>query len=145
MLALLDDETNNKEEAEKLYKRVITKEPDHQGAHFFLGKYYLKNSDYKKAIQHFEAATNVNEKNIPAQILKLVAMMGNGSPDHELLSVSQQISVRAPNALAIMRIQILLLAVSRDENVRNPKLAQEQAQLMYKKGPYPVNLELVAI
>lgn len=145
LLALLEDESDNREQAAKLYKRALAQDPQHEGAHFFLGNYYLKNSDYSNAIRHYEAATAANEKNITAQILKLVAMMGNGNPDLELLSVSRQITERAPNALGIKRIQILLLAVSDDPGVRNAAHAREQAELMVRKQPYPVNLELLAI
>ena len=145
LLAVLEDESNNTEQAAKLYKRVLALDPQHQGAHFFIGSYYLKNSDYKDAIRHYEAATAVNEKNIPAQILKLVAMMGDDYPDRELLNVSRQITERAPNALAIKRIQILLLAISDEPGVRNAARAREQAELMVSKQPFPVNLELLAI
>lgn len=145
LLALLEDEANNREKAAQLYKRVIEINPRHEGAHFFLGNYYLTNKDYKKAISHYQAVTAVNEKNIPAQALKLVAMMGNGNPDRELLNLSRQITQRSPNALAIQRIQILLLATSDDPDVRNAPEALEKAEIFYKKQPFPVNLELVAL
>lgn len=145
LLALLDDESNRKEEAAKLYKHVIMQDPKHEGAHFFLGNYYLKRNNYQKAVEHYATAAGINEKNITAQILKLVAMMGNGNSDIELYNASAKIIERAPNALAIQRIQILLLALSEDQNVRNASEAHKQAELMYKKQPFPVNLELLAL
>jgi tetratricopeptide (TPR) repeat protein len=145
LLALLEDEAGNKDQAAELYKRVIEINPKHEGAHFFLGSYYMARNDYKNAILQYQAVTAVNEKNIPAKALKLVAMMGNGNPDRELLNLSRQIIQRAPNALAIQRIQILLLATSDDINVRNAPKALEKAEIFYKKQPFPVNQELVAL
>ncbi|MBT8129527.1 MAG: tetratricopeptide repeat protein [Gammaproteobacteria bacterium] len=145
LLALLEDEADNKEKAAELYQRVIEINSKHEGAHFFLGSYYLAKNDYKNAIWQYQAVTAVNEKNIPAQALKLVAMMGNGNPDRELLDLTRQIIERAPNALAIQRIQILLLATSDDANVRNAPKALEKAEIFYKKQPFPVNQELVAL
>ena len=145
LLALLEDEADNKEKAAELYKRVIQINPKHEGAHFYLGNYYLAKTDYKNAIRQYQAVTAVNEKNTPAQALRLVAMMGNGNSDRELLDLSRKIIQRAPNALAIQRIQILLLATSDDANVRNARKALEKAEIFYKKQPFPVNLELVAL
>jgi len=145
LLALLDEEASKTGQAAKLYEKVIELDPAHAGAHFFLGNYYLHNKDYRNAISHYESVTLSNEKNIPAQIFRLIAMMGNGNPDRELLAVTQQITDRAPNLVSIKRIQILILALSNDASVRNSKQAQAFAELIYKRGEYPVNLELLAL
>ena len=71
--------------------------------------------------------------------------MGNGNSDRDLLNESEQITERAPNALAIQRIKILLLALSKDQSVRNTREAHRLAEIMYKKQPFPANLELLAL
>lgn len=145
LLALIDDESNNIQEAEKLYRRVLTLNPTHEGAHFFLGNYYLRNKDYKSALKHYETVTLQDEKNVAGQIFKLVAMMGDGASDKELLAVTQQITARAPNMFSIKRIQVLILALSQETGVRDSKLSLTLAEQMYDSAQYPANLELVAL
>ncbi len=145
LLAVLDDEANKKEEAARLYKRVILLNPSHPGAHFFLGNLYLHSKEYAEALSHYDRVIQQDEKNIPAHVFKLVAMMGNEAPDSKLLVATQQITERAPNLMPIQRIKVLLLALSKDRQVRNRKLAIELADQMYQKGQYPVNMELRAL
>lgn len=145
LLALLNDESNDDKEAAKLYERVIKLDPAHEGAHFFLGNYYLRINDYRNAIKHYETVTLHNGKNIPAHIFKLVAKMGSGASDKELLALTQQITDRIPNMFTIKRIQVLLFALSDEAGVRNSELAKNMAEQMYKLGQYPVNLELLAL
>ena len=145
LLALLDDESNNKEQAAKSYKRVIQLNAKHIGANFFLGNYFLHNKEYSKAIRHYDVVLQNEEKNTPAQIFKLVAMMGNGASDKELLTVVEKITVTATDIPPIKRIQILLLALSSDAEVRDSEQAQKLAEQMYKSSRYPVNLELLAL
>jgi hypothetical protein len=47
--------------------------------------------------------------------------------------------------LTIKRIQILLLALSNEADVRDGELAKNMAEQMYKLTQYPVNLELLAL
>jgi tetratricopeptide (TPR) repeat protein len=145
LLAMLDDETNQREQAAKLYHRVIQLSPHHEGAHFFLGNYYLHARDYINALAHYDRVIQQDDKNIPAHIFKLVAMMGNGSPDSELLAASRHITARVPGLIHIKRIEVLLLALSDDAGVRNSNLALELAEQMYQAGQYPVNMELLAL
>jgi len=145
LLALLYDESNDNKQAAELYSRVIKLNPAHEGANFFLGNYYLHIKDYSNAIKHYEAVTLANEKNILAYLFNLVAMMGSGSSDKELISVTQQITDRVPNMFTVKRIQILLLALSDEADVRNSELAKNMAEQMYKLSQYPVNLELLAL
>jgi tetratricopeptide (TPR) repeat protein len=145
LMAVLDDEANKKEEAARLYKRVILLNPSHPGAHFFLGNLYLHSKEYDEALRHYDSVIQQDEKNIAAHVFKLVAMMGNGSPDSKLLIVTQQITDRAPNLMPIQRIKVLLLALSKDTHVHNSKLAIELADQMYQTGQYPVNMELSAL
>jgi len=145
LLAVLNDESNNNKEAARLYKSVIKLNPAHEGANFFLGNYYLHIKDYNNAIKHYETAALTNEKNIPAHLFKLVAMMGSDASDIELYSVTQQITDRIPNMFTVKRIQILLLALSDEADVRNSELAKSMAEQMYKLSQYPVNLELLAL
>ncbi len=145
LLALIDDESNNKDEAVRLYRRVLTLNPSHEGAHFFLGNACLRARDYKCAIRHYGVVTLHNEKNVSAQIFKLVAMMGDSATDKELLAVTQQITGRAPNLFSIKRIQVLLLALSQETGVGDSELALARAEQMYKTTPLPVNLELLAL
>jgi tetratricopeptide (TPR) repeat protein len=145
LLALLDDESNNSKQAAELYRRVIKLNPAHEGAHFFLGNYYLGIKDYTSASQHYETVILHNEKNIPAHVYNLISRMGSGAPDKKLIELAQQIKDRAPNILAIRRILILLLALSDEAGVRNSSLARDMAEQMYKLAQYPVNLELLAL
>jgi tetratricopeptide (TPR) repeat protein len=145
LLAVLDDESNNKEQAVELYRRVIDLDTTHEGANFFLGNYYLHRSDHKNAIRHYEIVVLNNDKNVPAHIFKLAAMMRSGASDKELIAAVQKITSRAPDLLSIKRIQILLLALSLDVDVRDSKRALTLAEEMYKKHQHPVNLELLAL
>jgi hypothetical protein len=45
----------------------------------------------------------------------------------------------------IQRIRILLLALSKETDVRNSKLAMALADQMYQTGQYPANMELRAL
>jgi tetratricopeptide (TPR) repeat protein len=145
LLALLYDESNESKQAAELYKRVIELDPAHEGAHFYLGNYYMHNEDYSNASKHYETVILNNEKNIPAHIFNLVARMGSGASDKELFTLSQQVTDRIPNMFTIKRIQILLLALSNNTDVRNSVLAKNMAEQMYKLGQHPVNLELLAL
>ncbi len=145
LLALLNDESNNKREAAEQYRRVIKLDPAHEGAHFFLGNDYLRIKDYSNASKHYETVTQNNEKNIPAHVYNLVAKMGSGASDKELIRLAQQITDRIPNMLSIKRIQVLLLALSSDTGVRNSEMAGNMAEQMYKLAQFPVNLELLAL
>ncbi|UCB53954.1 MAG: tetratricopeptide repeat protein [Thiotrichales bacterium] len=145
LLAMLYNESGDMEPALELYQRVLALDPQHEGANFFLGNYYLHNKDYSKAIEHYRLAIISNEKNVPAMMFRLVAMMGNGSSDQDLLATVNTITTRAPGMFSMKRIQILLLALSDEDNVRDAELAIEQAGQMYKQHQYPANLELLAI
>jgi tetratricopeptide (TPR) repeat protein len=145
LLALLIDESGDIKAAADLYRQVIERSPAHEGANFFLGNYFLKNQDYSQAIRHYDVVILGNEKNIPAQLFKLVAMMANGATDKELLAVTRNITHRAPNILPTKRIQILLLALSEEAEVRDSQRAQQLAEQMYQAHQYPVNLELIAL
>jgi len=145
LLALLYDESNENEEAAKLYRHVTKLTPAHEGAHFYLGNYYMHNKDYRNASKHYETVILNNERNIPAHIFNLVARMGSGASDKELFALSQQVTDRIPNMFTIKRIQILLLALSNNKDVRNSVLAKNMAEQMYKLGQHPINLELLAL
>ena len=145
LLALLKDESGDIAAAVSLYQNVTELSPGHEGANFFLGNYFLKNQDYSQAIRHYDAVILANEKNIPAQVFKLVAMMASGATDKELLAVTRNITRRAPNILPTKRIQILLLALSEDAEVRDSQRALQLAEQLYQAHKYPVNLELIAL
>lgn len=145
LLALLNDESSNGERAVELYKRVIELNSTHEGANFFLGNHYLRRRDYQNAIRHYEIVILNNEKNIPAHIFRLAAMMSSSASDKELLAAVQKITSRSPEMLSAKRIQILLLALSRDVDVHDSQLSLTLAESMYKKHQYPVNLELLAL
>ncbi len=145
LLALLNDESNKNKEAAELYRHVIKLDPAHEGAHFFLGNYYLHIKDYSTASKHYETVTRYNEKNITAHVFNLTASMGSGAPDKALIASAQKITDRVPNMFAIKRIQILLLALSNDADVRNSELARNMAEQMYKLAQLPPNLELLAL
>jgi tetratricopeptide (TPR) repeat protein len=145
LLALLNDESGKNKEAAELYKRVIKLDPTHEGAHFYLGNYYMRNKDYSNASKHYETVIQNNARNIPAHVFNLVARMGSGASDKELFALSQQVTDRIPNMFTIKRIQILLLALSNDKDVRDSVLAKNMAEQMYKLGQHPINLELLAL
>ena len=145
LLALLDDEAKNMEEAAKLYSRVIALDPEHEGARFFLGNYYLHQNDYEKAINQYDAVLQSNEKNVPAMVFKLVAMMNKGAPDQALLELINNITNRAPGMAAMKRIKALLLALSNDEQIRDTDKAVSMAETMYRQDKHPANLELLAL
>ena len=145
LLALLNDESGKNREAAELYRRVIQLDPAHEGAHFFLGNHYLHTKDYANAAKHYEMVTRYNKKNVSAYLFNLTAMMGSGASDKELIALTQQITERVPNMFAIKRIQILLLALSNEVDVRNSELARNMAEQMYKLAQYPANLELLAL
>lgn len=145
LLALIEDESGNRDEALKLYRRVIELDPDHEGANFFLANHYLLQKEFTNAVLHYDVSLKANEKNLAAMLYRLAAMMGAGAPDRELLTATRDITGRAPNMEAIKRIQVLLLALSKDENVRDAALALKLADQMQQQRQHPVNLELVAI
>jgi tetratricopeptide (TPR) repeat protein len=145
LLALLKDEAGDITAAVDLYQKVTELSPAHEGANFFLGNYFLKNQDFSQAIKHYDTVILANEKNTPAQVFKLVAMMAYGAPDSDILAVARNISHRAPNLLPIQRIQILLLALSEDTAVRNSQRGLQLAEQLYQTHQYPVNLELIAL
>ena len=145
LLALINDETKDSEQATQLYQRVIALDPNHVGANFFLGNHLLKSGDYENAVERYAIVIQQDEKNVPARVFKLVSMLGLGAPDKDLLATAEEIAARAPNFLAITRIQILILALSQDTEVRDGYRAQQLAEQMQKDHPHPVNLELQAI
>jgi tetratricopeptide (TPR) repeat protein len=145
LLALLDDESGNAEQASKLYRRVLELSPEHEGANFFLANFYLQRKEYAKAIPHYDTAIRANEKNLTAMLFRLSAMMGNNSPDRELLDAANSISDRAPNMVSMRRIQILILSLSKDDSIRDTESAMKRADQMQQNQKHPVNMELLAI
>jgi tetratricopeptide (TPR) repeat protein len=145
LLALLDDESGNEEQASQLYRRVVELAPAHEGANFFLGNFYLQRKEYAKAIPHYDAAIRANEKNLAAMLFRLAAMMGNNSPDRDLLDAANSISERAPNMASMRRIQILILSLSKDDGIRDTESAMKRADQMQQNQNHPVNMELLAI
>ena len=145
LLALIHDESNNKAKAFELYGRVLDLNSKHEGANFFVGNYHLHRKDYTNAIKHYDSVISVNDKNIPAHLFRLNAMMSSDASDRELLDAVQKIRARAPKMLSIRRIEILLLALSLDEDVRDRERSRVLAEEIYADFQYPVNLELVAL
>ena len=72
-------------------------------------------------------------------------MMSSNASDRELLAATQKITDRAPSLLSVKRIQILLLALSKDSDVRDSKRSFTLAEEMYSKHQHPVSLELLAL
>jgi tetratricopeptide (TPR) repeat protein len=145
LLALLEEAANKPDAAAELYRRVLEIRPDHDGANFFLANYYMRKRDYQQAIKHYDLAIANDANNLPAQLYRLVAMMGSGAPDPEILDAVNTIAERAPGMYPPQRIRTLLLALSRNSEVRNIALAITQATQLYKGDDNPLNTELLSI
>ena len=145
LLALLEDAANKPEEAADLYHRVLEINPDHDGANFFLGNYYLRKHDYKQALEYYDRSIANDAGNLPARLYRLVALMGNDSPDAEVRDAVGAINERAPGLYPPLRIRILLLALSRDAGVRNTALAQSLATQINQGDRNPLNTELMSL
>lgn len=145
LLALLEETAGNSSSAADLYQRVLKLRPEHDGANFFLGNIQLRNRNYQQAIDHYEQAIANDANNLPAHLYRLVAMMGIGSPDTQLRDAVETIIERAPSSYPPQRIRILLYALSRNSEVRNPSLASRLAERLYNTSRNPLNMELLAI
>jgi len=145
LLALLEDAANRPDEAAALYRRVLEIKPEHDGANFFLGNYCLRKRDFSQAVEHYDRAIANDGNNLPAQLFRLVAMMGSGAPDARLREAAEAITERAPESYPPQRIRILLLALSQDSHVRDAALASTLAAKLYRENANPLNTELMAI
>lgn len=145
LLALLEDAADRPDDAAALYRHVLEIKPEHDGANFFLGNYYMRKRDYSQAIEHYGRAIASDGNNLPARMFRLVAMMGIGAPDARLLEAVEAIIKRAPGSYPPQRIRILLLALSRDDHVRDSALASTLAAQIYRADSNPLNAELMAI
>jgi tetratricopeptide (TPR) repeat protein len=145
LLALLEEAASKPDAAAELYRRVLEIKPDHDGANFFLANYYMRMQEFQQAIEHYDRAIANDANNLPANLYRLVAMMGSGAPDAQLLDAVNAIAERAPGFYPPKRIRILLLALSQDSKVRNTELALTQATQMYHAHGNPLNTELMSI
>ena len=59
-LAFQNHKNNNLIIAEKLYKEILEKEPNHFGSNFYLGSLSLQNKNFEEAIQWYEKAIKIN-------------------------------------------------------------------------------------
>tara|TARA_B100000700_G_scaffold110280_1_gene124297 strand:+ start:456 stop:1922 length:1467 start_codon:yes stop_codon:yes gene_type:complete len=59
-LAFQNHKNNNLEIAEKLYKEIIEKDPNHFGSAFYLGTLSMQNKNFEEAIKWYEKAIKIN-------------------------------------------------------------------------------------
>jgi tetratricopeptide (TPR) repeat protein len=62
--ALSDYNAKNFEKAEAGFKEVISSEPNHADAHYYLGNIYYNRKDYETSLPHFEQAAKIDYKSV---------------------------------------------------------------------------------
>jgi tetratricopeptide (TPR) repeat protein len=62
--ALNDYNSKNFEKAETGFKEVLSAEPNHADAHYYLGNIYYNRKEYETSLPHFEQAAKIDFKSV---------------------------------------------------------------------------------
>ena len=145
LLALLDDAEGRKQQAVERYKKVIALKPNHDGAHFFLGNHYLRSKDYHNAVKHYDAVIETGSNNKLAVVFRLSAKLANTTSIQTAAELIAEANRDAGGVYPLIRLQIIVLALSDDEKVRDLKTARTLVEELVEKQPSPRNIELLAL
>jgi len=145
LYGLLRLESADRKQANARFRAVLEVEPNHSGAHFFLGEIAAGAGDYPSAARHYGLALLQQPDNTDALLRNLLALIEAEAGPGELLQRLEAAHARFPDAPEFTYFLAALLAASPDEAVRNGHRALALAEGLFEQHPSPEHVELLAM
>lgn len=145
LLGVLAAAEANDTQAVKYYQRVLQIDPDHAGAHFYLASQLFNHTDYAAACPHYNTTIELEPMNLNAQLKYLSCMENQGSSDTALYAQLETLHKRFPHYVLLSFLQVHLLALSSDTNVRDTNRAVVLARQLAEAQVILPHLEALAL
>jgi tetratricopeptide (TPR) repeat protein len=145
LLGLLTEEQGDADKAADYYRLAIRYTPEHAGAHFYLANQYYRQGNYASAAQHYASSLKGDANNLAAYIPYIGTLILGDAPAATLKTVLETTTRQFPENPAFQAIQIMLLAASRDNSMKDPEAALKSAQQLNEQQRIPPHQELLAL
>jgi tetratricopeptide (TPR) repeat protein len=145
LLGLLTEEQGDADKAADYYRLAIRYTPEHAGAHFYLANQYYRQGNYSSAAQHYASSLKGDANNLAAYIPYIGTLILGDAPAATLKTVLETTTRQFPENPAFQAIQIMLLAASRDNSMKDPEAALKSAQQLNEQQRIPPHQELLAL
>lgn len=145
LLGLLTEEQGDADKAADYYRLAIRYTPEHAGAHFYLANQYYRQGNYSSAAQHYANSLKGDANNLAAYIPYIGTLILGDAPAATLKTVLETTTRQFPENPAFQAIQIMLLAASRDNSMKDPEAALKSAQQLNEQQRIPPHQELLAL
>lgn len=145
LLGLLTEEQGDADKAADYYRLAIRFTPEHAGAHFYLANQYYRQGNYSSAAQHYASSLKGDANNLAAYIPYIGTLILGDAPAATLKTVLETTTRQFPENPAFQAIQIMLLAASRDNSMKDPEAALKSAQQLNEQQRIPPHQELLAL
>lgn len=138
-------ESGQRREAMHSFQAVLTKEPEHYGAHFCVANLLFQSTDYTMAAEHYRQALQSNPEISPARLYLVLALKRSGKSDSELAGLLMSLLDQHPQQLLLRFLQIRLLLLSSERDVRDTERARELVNELVQREFIPPYVELQAL
>ena len=145
LMGVLHDEMGSEETAMAHYRKTLSSDPEHEGAHFFLANSLMRAGNYAQAANHFALSLRQAPGNTLARLREVLALAGAGAPHARVKGRLETAVARYPEDTAFAYFLALLLATSPDDSVRDGARALSIATRLYETSPIPEHAELLAM
>lgn len=145
LFGILMDHQGRYTEAEALYRRTLTLDPNHGGAHFYLANRLLVRGEFGTAAAHYRSAWQQVPDNTPARLREVLASAYAGASEQQTLTALEQLHSAHPSAPSIGYYLTRVLTLASERSLRDPQRAESLAMTLYGEYPGPNQAELVAL
>jgi tetratricopeptide (TPR) repeat protein len=145
LLGLLLEEQGDADKAAEYYRLAIRYSPEHTGAHQFLADQLYRQGNYTAAAEHYASSIRGEPSNLAATIPYIGTLLLIDAPAATLMNQLETAIDHFPEYPGFRSLQILLLAGSRNPEIRNPEMALKYAQQLNEQYRIPPHQELLAL
>jgi tetratricopeptide (TPR) repeat protein len=145
LLGLLQESKGKSDLATERLEKVLQIDPGHAGAHFFLANLLMRKAHFRSAAEHYAAALEGGQDNPPARLMRLVALYRSGEPEAQIMAELQREVAQHPQQQMLQYAAVRMLALSQNEQVRDPSRALELARALAMSFAIPPHLEVLAL
>lgn len=143
--AVLLESNGEVDQAVALYQKVLSFDPEHAGANFFLANRLMQLHRYAEAEPLYARAVIADPANSVAVHYFLIAQYRSGKPPKNIKLDLEKAIKRHPNRQVLKYTYVRLLALSKDELVHDPAIAVEAGTELVKATAFPPYLEALAL